>query len=551
MRWILAAILTHSACAQITPSAAYFDKYIAVSFGVSQLDEAKLSNVKSFGFVYDKPSALQIPIKIELSAQRPNELTVKLFCLEPTPESPSAVPLDPTGLDPASSKCMKLNPIAAGKSTRFVAVYLEGVAFLNEEKPFTQLITVPLEIGTVDIYKPDAALPKGRTLPLGLSGIKAPEFIAALTPKLGQIKVTLDFAKADSAQNVEVSPVKIEPHEKSQILVNLILPFDLPRRPEDFSIKVSIPESVFQGTGIAVTRDLAASYQVPKTTFPAVDEDARKKAMFFVDATYRSFVDPTVNKGNRRNSGLFAYGWRPIIPFLVKGQTSLALRPQFGANISTDPLRELVKSGAPTQLQHGLDLELIRNHFKDASTLPLLAQSIMGFGVRHESDRDFKFQTIFGRFSYSPVFRGWTQSREYRLTKAPKGKAPTVSMWSVTPTVSYDIGSVVRDRLQRLVPFPLITDELSRLNVEFASEVEFRRAVKLSVKDTFSHLWSLPRRPDRNFLSTALEVNSGFLFRTSPLTGFQNALVFKFERGEQTPTYKPVNTFSVGFKVYL
>jgi len=512
-----------------------------MAFGVLQIDPARFPAVQqaAFAFVYDIALHRQVPIRVDVQASGVNELIVKLIC-----------PGEQTSVDPAlAGTCINLPAIPSGPAKRHVAIYIGGLAFLAGEKPFTQFVTVPVEKDVPMISKTDIA-PEGNTIPIGVYGMDRATFLQIVTPQLTQVKARLDFAPSDYLPAISLTPTAIAASTRGGEVL-LILPNALPKRPEAYTLKVIFPVSLFPPNA-NISSDLTASYSFEKATFPAVEEEARKKVSFWVDATYRSFVDPIVNKGNRRNSGLFSYAWRPILASLPSksGRTVYSVRPTLSANVSTDPLRELVKSGAPTQLQHGIDLEIIRNHFEKASEAHLYAQSLFTVGLRHESDRDLKFQTIFARFGYSPIFLGWHQSREYRAAMSPAGKSQRVSMWGVQPTFSLDRGAVVRDRLQRLIPYPLIADTLSRANIELAAEVEFARAIRLTVKDTYSYLWYLPRRPNRNFASATMELNSGYLFHTSPLSSIQNALVLKFERGEQTPTYKPVNSFSVGFKIY-
>jgi len=512
---------------------------VTIQFGVQQLDATKEAAVaqKAYGFIYDAELRRQIPVSLKLKYQG-NQIRVELFT--------SAGPIDPVrGLE--SLGLMPVNP----KSERKVVIYLEGVFLMAIAKPLSpQFVSVDAGLSPPELSGLTEQRKGSPIFDFEVLRLTPKLFEAAVAKNLKRLELQYDFSPDDYQPLIKVSPVRFFAIPGSQTGFSLEAPFSLPKRPESYTVKLTVPADIFPELA-GVKKDLSVRMSVDKTTFPAIDEEARKKAAFYLDATFRSFVDPSVNNGQRRNSGLFSYAWRPVVAGRTfhNGRTVTAWRALSAASVSTDPLRELVKSGAPTQIQHGIDLELIRNHFSIAASLPTLAQSIFSVGVRHESDRDFKFQTAFARLAYSPIFKGWTQSREYRVATMGN-KSPIVSMWSLVPTASYDIGSVTRDRLQRLVPFPLIADQLYRANFDLTLEIEISRAIRLTAKDTYSYLWAFPRRPHRNFFSGSIDFNSGYLFGRSALGGIQNALVLKFERGEQTPTYKPVNTFSIGFKLF-
>ena len=93
------------------------------------------------------------------------------------------------------------------------------------------------------------------------------------------------------------------------------------------------------------------------------------------------------------------------------------------------------------------------------------------------------------------------------------------------------------------------TETISRPFVGLDLAVEFRRIIKFGVTGTYYHLVNADRRRNRAYTESRVEVNTGFLFNRN-FNGLQNAILFKFQRGEQPPTFGPVNALSVGFKIF-
>ena len=81
--------------------------------------------------------------------------------------------------------------------------------------------------------------------------------------------------------------------------------------------------------------------------------------------------------------------------------------------------------------------------------------------------------------------------------------------------------------------------------------MEFMRVVQIDVSDDYFHIWQIDRRPNRNFVTTKLVVDPDYLFRRRILGGLQKGIEFKFERGEQSPSFKPVNTLSIGLALVI
>jgi hypothetical protein len=79
--------------------------------------------------------------------------------------------------------------------------------------------------------------------------------------------------------------------------------------------------------------------------------------------------------------------------------------------------------------------------------------------------------------------------------------------------------------------------------------LDFRRVVSFNLNNTYYFLENASRRRSRDYLEARFELNTGFLFNRN-FNGLQNAITLKFQRGDQPPTFGPVNAFSVGFKIF-
>jgi hypothetical protein len=283
----------------------------------------------------------------------------------------------------------------------------------------------------------------------------------------------------------------------------------------------------------------------------------RAEAEFFFESTFTSIVDAKTRK--RSNVGLFGLHVKPTLPVLThnvynRSQSPwwTALRPLFDADVDT---QHIADSEAPNRVVFGADFELGRDAGLSGAN-NFLQQSIWINGIRYDSDRDFKLQTLYWHTEYLPQFRNWAQTREQRLRqfRFPGGNKqsdrelqfPTISSYSFQPSVGYQLGGTInRDDRETGVP----TDTISRLFVKYSSSVELRRLITFSLEDTYYFLENTPRRRNRNYLETRLDFNTGGLFNVN-LGSLQSALTFKFQRGELPPRFKPVNAFSMGVRLY-
>ena len=148
-------------------------------------------------------------------------------------------------------------------------------------------------------------------------------------------------------------------------------------------------------------------------------------------------------------------------------------------------------------------------------------------------------------------FEQTTEERQFAFDIAPRttpttSKGPFVSSYRIKPSIGYELGGLVR-RNTRATNTP--TDTINRPFVGLDLALELKRLVKFGVTGTYYHLVNADRRRNRAYTETRFELNTGFLFNRN-FNGLQNAILFKFQRGEQPPTFGPVNALSVGFKIF-
>jgi hypothetical protein len=112
-------------------------------------------------------------------------------------------------------------------------------------------------------------------------------------------------------------------------------------------------------------------------------------------------------------------------------------------------------------------------------------------GIRYDSDRDFKLQTIYWHTEFAPRFLNFEQTTEERqfafdVTNSKAGrKGPFISAYRVKPSIGYELGGTVRrDNKPANVP----TTGISRAFFGLDLSLEFQRIVKFGVTDTYYYL---------------------------------------------------------------
>jgi len=415
-----------------------------------------------------------------------------------------------------------------------------------------------------------------REFSVGTVGISARTLLNKFKSSPGSVRVVYEFDSDDPVPgtvNNEISSQAASlhalnaagaPDDVNPITLIVDVGSQLPNRPENYTVNLKFPSSALRGfedPGFKIPDDdefVTASTDIDVVVAglspPSTD---RAKTEFFFDSTFSSVVNAKSRK--RSNVGLFGLHLKPTLPILthnVYDRTQspwwTALRPLLDADVDT---QHIADSEAPNRVVFGADFELGRDAgLKGANSF--LQQIVWINGIRYDSDRDFKLQTLYWHTELIPHFRNWEQTREQRLRqfRFPGGnpeverraKFPPISAYSFQPSIGYQLGGTV-NRDSRVTGFP--TNNVSRLFIRSSNAVEFRRLIKLSLDDTYYFLENAPRRRNRNYLEARLDINTGALFSVD-LGSLQSAVTLKFQRGELPPRFKPVNAFSIGFRLY-
>jgi hypothetical protein len=408
------------------------------------------------------------------------------------------------------------------------------------------------------------------------------------------ISVSYKFSKKDISAidfDTTASDVRGDPDDDIPQLIIIKLRRTLPRRPEKYTVKLTLPaqelkdtvttdaergpDEIAEGKHWVIPDDVQSleGSRVATLTPPKVD---RATSIFYFETTFTSTVN--AKDGKRGNVGLFGIHWKPVIPILTynvfgvqpganaqagvqpKSQHPvwMAFRPLLEADFDTQSPKV---SKSPNRVMFGMDYELgrdagLQGTDPEAPSAPprqaFLQQLVWINGVRYDSDRDFKLQTMYWHTELTPRFLNFEQTQEQRLFQhitnpEVKSKQPNISSYRIRPSVGYELGGIVVNRDDRDTGFP--TDRISRLLFRLDMGIEFLRVISFSTTDTYYFLENASRRRHRNYLESRFDINTGNLFNID-LAGLQNAITFKFQRGDQPPTFGPVNVFSVGFKIF-
>jgi hypothetical protein len=416
-------------------------------------------------------------------------------------------------------------------------------------------------------------------------GIKGPELAKRLKANPGRITIHYNFSANDPAPDFkeQVASVKDAGAGSPPGTVILDLGRRLPARPENYKVTVKIPVSEIEGLlepGFSIPPDadsLTAEVTIEKLTPPT----ERAKTEFFFESTFTSIVNATT--GDRSNVGLFGVHLKPTIRLLVyntedteKKPLWLAFRPLFDGDVDTQPIKD---SKAPNRVVFGFDFELGQDAGQQQGSLDLVQQLVWINGIRYDSDRDFKLQTLYWHTEFIPRFLNFEQTRDQRLRqfrfpcRADQGTGlnssptqasasapipcqvkqkqradlfPFVSTYHIRPSIGYQLGGTI-NRDDRVTGFP--TEKISRPFFKLSSGIELIRLFQVTVEDTYYFLENAPRRRNRNYFEGRLDFNTGALFNVD-LGSLQSALTLKFQRGDLPPRFSPVNSLSLGFKLY-
>jgi hypothetical protein len=420
-------------------------------------------------------------------------------------------------------------------------------------------------------------------------GINLAALLAKFKNNPGRIKVTLNFDKNDpvpgSINNsisdrvvrlegvrgvVQANGRRINVQDDvnpEQIIVTLSR--SLPQRAAAYTVKFEFPTADLNSPGLLKLGFAAPTGEEFVSAASKIEGDAppteRAKTEFFFESTFSSIVNATSRK--RSNVGLFGLHFKPVVGlrFFNVGTSAseqqatpeendkrrpkwIALRPLLDADVDTQRIKD---SQAPNRIVFGADFEYgIAASRKGRSDA--IQQYVFLNGVRYDSDRDFKTQTIYWQTEFLPQFLNFEQTRDQRLRqfRFPGGNRdpkkarlfPLVSSYYVRPSIGYQLGGTIKRGNSA-------SGNISRLFVKYGNGVEFRRLIQFSLDDTYYFLQDASRRRNRNYLEARLDFNTGALFNVD-LGSLQSAFTIKFQRGDLPPTFKPVNAFSIGFKLY-
>jgi hypothetical protein len=427
-----------------------------------------------------------------------------------------------------------------------------------------------------------------RKFALSADGVNLAALLAKFKSNPGRIKVTLNFDRNDPvafATNNSIASrvVRLEgvrgvvqadgtrvnvPNDANPEQIFVTIANSLPRRAAAYSVKFDFPAADLNSPGLLKPGFAPPTGEEFVSAADRIEGDApsteRAKTEFFFESTFTSIVNATNRK--RSNVGLFGLHLKPVVGLhffnvgtsaseqIVLGEPSskrpkwIALRPLFDADVDTQPIKN---SQAPNRIVFGTDFEFgIAASPKGKSDT--IQQYVFLNGVRYDSDRDFKVQTLYYQTEFLPQFLNFEQTRDQRLRqfrvpggiRDPKNARlfPFISSYYIRPSVGYQLGGTIKKGNSD-------SDTISRLFVKFGTGIELKRLIQFTLEDTYYFLQDASRRRNRNYLETRLDFNTGALFNVD-LGALQSAITFKFQRGEVPPKFKPVNTFSAGFKLY-
>lgn len=457
-----------------------------------------------------------------------------------------------------------------GGSSRTYNIVLKGIKLTREPK------ARPIQT-SVDVDSVTTKLPELTIAPISNGGTAAvpydrriidihPEGIAAsvLRDKFqgdpGKVRILYKFNRDDPAPDVETSAASIKLDDAHQNPADLVIePKEkLPLRAKKYTVQVIFPADPLRrdvNQGFSIPADAQSLTATTVADLAPSGQTDRAKTEFFVETTFTS----TVNSKNhaRTNVGIFGVHWKPTLPLLtynVFGEEGskpvwMAFRPLFEADVDTQSPKV---SKSPNRVQFGMDYELGRD--AGLRNRAFIQQHVWINGIRYDSDRDFKLQTVYWHTEYVPRFLDFeqtTEGRQFAFDVDPRNlqsgrKGPFVSSYRIKPSIGYELGGLVR-RDTRATNTP--TDTINRPFVALDLALELRRIVKFGVTSTYYYLANADRRRNRAYTESRFELNTGYLFNRN-FNGLQNAILFKFQRGEQPPTFGPVNALSVGFKIF-
>jgi len=497
---------------------------------------------------------------------------VQVFCdVNRFPDNANAVSL--SGFRDAAGTSVNLarggggiTQVPAGM-TRTYNIVLKGVKLTRE--PRARPIQTSVDVNSVTtklpvlsvrrINQPGTVPYNRRVIKIQPEGIDVNVLVSKFQRDPARIRILYKFSADDLSPNVETSAasIEIDPRNPNALLIE---PKEkLPLRAKKYTVQVLFPvDDELRGRldpNFSIPADAQSLTATTVAELAPSGQTERAKTEFFVETTFTS----TVNAKNhaRANVGIFGVHWKPTLPLLtynVFGEAGnnpvwMAFRPLFEADVDTQSPKI---SKSPNRIQFGMDYELGRD--AGLRNRAFIQQHVWINGVRYDSDRDFKLQTIYWHTEYVPRFLDFeqtTEGRQFAFDVNPRNlqsgrKGPFVSSYRIKPSIGYELGGLVR-RDTRATNTP--TETINRPFVGLDLSLELKRIVKFGVTGTYYYLANADRRRHRAYTESRFELNTGFLFNRN-FNGLQSAILLKFQRGEQPPTFGPVNALSVGFKIF-
>jgi hypothetical protein len=296
---------------------------------------------------------------------------------------------------------------------------------------------------------------------------------------------------------------------------------------------------------------MSANYPSP----PVVETSAT----YDFQPTFTSAVNKS--KGTRTNTSLFILTINPVL-FLHENGTDgtqrrythwYDFRPNISANVDTLPEKS---STTPNRITIALDAELGGTRLRGSSAGKggePFDQGTWTNGVRTDTDRDFKVFSTYWHTDLAFDPWKWSETQAFRTQNlvalgktSVRPKSPFVTAYRLRPSVGYDLGSTtVRSGTFNV---ELGTD-VSRFLLKLDTMLELHRNVTFTVTNTGYYLFNATRRNARDFFDAQVAVNTGLLLGLDT-NKIQSAVALKYQRGSQPPRFTPVDTISLGLKLY-
>jgi len=408
------------------------------------------------------------------------------------------------------------------------------------------------------ITAPALAGPVRNQIVLDVRNADATAFFQALSKEMGAIKIEYDFGSDSTVSNIVTGVKKIDPPPALGFAVTLYPKTPLPYAAKAYKVNITLPQS-------ALPKNLETT---PKTQFkviasatyptPVIVETA---ATYDFEPSFTSAVNKSKNV--RTNTGLFIVALNPLL-FLhetgIDGSPSrythwYDFRPNISANVDTLPEKS---STTPNRVTIALDTELGLTRERNQTGAPReggppLDQWTWTNGVRTDTDRDFKKFSTYWHTDLAPDFWKLSETQAFRTRNvvslgmaAKQAKTPFVTAYRLRPSVGYDLGSTT---VRSGVFNPELGSSVSRFLFKLDTMLEIRRNVTFTAVDTGYYLFDATRRDARDFLDAQIAVNTGLLLRLDT-NKIQSAVAFRYQRGSQPPSFTPVDTLSLGLKLY-